>query len=288
LKVAVRNDDNYGNGLIGTSLVHFLETVAASSNHLPSFHYLSIYDDEENKKYDTASGDELQEKVLNGDYWAAIHVHSNATLKLTTAIANNCANVSSYQSTSAITFYWDEGRNTAVTAPYINGIVGTLLTRFSTAFATKFMILQSNSTITSCVHENHSSILVQPVSYTTENLTPASMSYTASSGGINIGNILVAVLSANFIVLRTMSATAALCEDLSPIGKVGLRSFTMLILGFGLSLCYATMLVGFTAHGSSQYVLDGAAWAQIFGIIWINFTIWYVKIFLLNCIFTLI
>eukprot|EP01037_Dinobryon_pediforme_P045045 gene45045-57266_t len=71
-----------------------------------------------------------------------------------------------------------------------------------------------------------------------------------------------------------MGATAALAEDLSPVYRVGLRSATMLALGLGLSVCYATMIVAFNYEGSSEYLYSSDKWGQIFAVSWVHYTIW--------------
>ncbi len=71
-------------------------------------------------------------------------------------------------------------------------------------------------------------------------MTPVATSYVVTNIGITVGNILMAVFGAMFILNATYNGTVALVEDYSPVGKVVLRAFTMAFIGFGMAACYAT------------------------------------------------
>jgi hypothetical protein len=135
-----------------------------------------------------------------------------------------------------------------------------------------------------CISSGHANLLTSPVTFTEDNMTPASVSFVVTNIGLTVGNILMAVFGSMFIVLATYNATSALVEDFGPVGKVSLRAFTMALAGFGCAICYATaskcfsrlsyscvtvllllLVVGFTRYGSSHHEYSGNDWAQIFG-----------------------
>jgi hemerythrin len=223
---------NYDVGPVGHAFDHFLEAVESSSNKIPTFRY----------EKDTSIGfDTYRRRVLDGEAWALLSVNPGASSALAAAFANGCQNAGSYNPADAITFSWDEGRNNQVATPYIGGFTKGILGKFATKFAANYISSLSQTDISDCIANGQSQLLVSPITFTEDNMTPVSVSYVVSSAGITVGNILMAVFGAMFILNATYGATAALAEDYSPKGKVILRLFTMALVGFGVSIAYATV-----------------------------------------------
>lgn len=260
LNIAVENMDN---GIVGEFFVSYLNNYTTTTQNIPTFRY---------RQGQTSK--DLKNAVRDGEVWASVYVHPEASTNLEGATKDGCASSTSYDAKDAITFYWDEGRNNAVANPYIGGFLSALLSDMSTAFAQSYIHMLNSTTVLSCIANNQQGLVLRPIDFTSINLSPVNVAPVVVNGGITIGNIYVAVFGATFIVNGAMSATAALAEDLSPIKRVGLRTLTMLALGFGLSVCYSTMIVAFTYQGSSSHLYSGDKWAQIFAVSWVHYTIW--------------
>jgi iron-sulfur cluster repair protein YtfE (RIC family) len=218
-------------GPVGTAFINFLKGVEASSDEIPTFHFESNTG---------VSLETYQDRVLDGEAWALLAVHPTASTDLAAAAANGCATSASYNPKNSITFSWDEGRNGIVASPYIGGFARGILGQFGVRFASTFLASQPSQNVADCIAAGHSNLLVNPVGYTEDNMTPTSVSFVVSNAGITVGNILMAVFGALFILNATYAATAALAEDYSPVGKVCLKAFTMALVGFGVAICYAT------------------------------------------------
>jgi hypothetical protein len=260
LHIVVENMDE---GFVGEYFLSYLANVSATETSIPSFHYRTGQTEHQ-----------LRNAVRDGEAWASVFVTANATAKLLDATRDGCAHAATYTAQDAIKFYWDEGRNNVVANPYIGGFLVDVLNDLSSAFAKTFVKRINASTVVTCLANDQEAVILQPIGYTAVNLSPVSVAPVVVNGGITIGNIYVAVFGASFIVNGAMGATAALAEDLSPVYRVGLRSATMLALGLGLSVCYATMIVAFNYEGSSEYLYSSDKWGQIFAVSWVHYTIW--------------
>ena len=221
---------NYDSGIVGSSFLNFSHNVADSSNRIATFVYESPKD-----SYAT-----YEKRVLDGESWAVIAVHANATNNLMQAFDNGCANAADYVPSSAISFAWDEGRNSAVAASYIGGFIRSIIPRFIDFFATQYLQTVSSTTFTDCVAGGYSRLFVSPIGFVENNLTPVAISAVVTGVGLTVGNILMAVFGSMYILNGTYGGTVALAEDYSPRGKVFLRAITMAVIGMALSACYAT------------------------------------------------
>lgn len=217
-------------GVIGAGFDTFLSKVSASSNEIPTFQY-----EPSDKSYET-----YEQRVLDGEAWAVIGINPDASAKLAAATANGCADAALYNPTSAISFSWDEGRNSIVAAPYIAGFSRGIINRFSAQFAASYLSTLSSTTIQQCLANGKASLLTDPIAFYENNLSPAATSFVVTNIGITIGNILMAVFGSMFILNATYNGVSALAEDYSPVGKIALKAFTMALVGMGMAACYAT------------------------------------------------
>ncbi len=195
----------------------------------------------------------LQGDVLDQEAWATVYVNTDATMSFLQAIEGGCLTnpsaASTYNAKEVITFAWDEGRNAAVSGPYVAAFLRNLITNFGYSFdqlvldALNSALVpgSSSSMLTSCIANGYKSFISHTVSFSEINLTPVAVSPVCSAAGITVGQIYVAVFGANYIVSATYANTGALAEDLSPFWKVMLRAGTMALLGLGLSICFSTL-----------------------------------------------
>ncbi len=199
----------------------------------------------------SVSPSDLEDQVLDLEAWGAVYVNPDATTSLLAALAEGCSTTTSYDAKDAITFIWDESRNSGVSGGYIASFLRTVITEFGITYQQQ-LVQHLRDTVTStgdnalltCLSSTSSStqaLMTQPILYTEINLTPTSVSPTFNSVGVTDGSIYVAVFGANYIVGATYSNTAALVEDMSPLGKVIIRGGTMSALCLGLSICFATI-----------------------------------------------
>ena len=199
----------------------------------------------------SVSPSDLEDQVLDLEAWGAVYVNPDATTSLLAALAEGCSSTTSYDAKDAITFIWDESRNSGVSGGYIASFLRTVITEFGITYQQQ-LVQHLRDTVTSsgdnalltCLSSTSSStqaLMTQPILYTEINLTPTSVSPTFNSVGVTDGSIYVAVFGANYIVGATYSNTAALVEDMSPLGKVIIRGGTMSALCLGLSICFATI-----------------------------------------------
>lgn len=224
---------NFDDGPVGAAFVDFFQTLQDNGQEQPNLRFFDATD--------YSSVDELQDGVLDGEAWAAVYVTANASQRLSAATANGCALAAGYHAQDAMAFAWDEGRNNIIAAPYIAGFLRTQLGRFGSSFAASYLAGLSSTTMTQCIANNFQRLLVNPVLYVEDNLTPVSVSYVAANAGLTVGNIFCAVFASTYVVNATFGGLGALSEDLTPLQRVLLKSVTMFALAFGLALCYATM-----------------------------------------------
>lgn len=107
---------DYDGGLIGQSLRGAYESLAA-----PSFPSLIF---ENTTNYEDVN--DVVAAVRRGDYWGAVYTHTGASDRLAAALEGGEA-ASSYNSSAAITYVWNEIRYATVAAGTIKGNLETLI-----------------------------------------------------------------------------------------------------------------------------------------------------------------
>ncbi|OJD29964.1 nitrosoguanidine resistance protein sng1 [Diplodia corticola] len=108
---------DYDGGIIGQSLRGAYENLAA-----PSFPGLEFKSTEDGY----AEVSDVVEAVRRGDYWAAVYTHAGASTRLSAALAGG-DDASTYNSSAAVTYVWNEIRYATVAAGSIKGNMETLI-----------------------------------------------------------------------------------------------------------------------------------------------------------------
>eukprot|EP01034_Spumella_vulgaris_P029132 gene29132-36125_t len=255
---------NFDNGQVGSAFIEWINDLQRSNKGIPTFDFVDP---------STTSPDQLQRNVLNGQGWATLYVTAGSSDVLNSSLASGCASTDSYNAKNAIVLKWDEGRNSAVASGYIDGFLHTTLPQFTAEFSTNLISSLNSDNLNTCIANGKTALLVTPVSYTDMNLTPTNVS-PLSSSALTVGSILVAVFNSLVFVNATYRGTAALFEDMTPMKRVLFRAACLSLLGSGMAICYATLVISLTYQGSSGHLYSGSAWAQIFAVQWVHSMIW--------------
>jgi len=270
-------------GLVGRQLVAYLQKFiqTQSADTLPAFQYLTTSSSTSSTSSSSSSLEHYRNVMLHSadgtdsleSVWAVLYVSPNATFRLFSALANHCdsALASQYDPTTAITFLWDEARNPTVAVPYIALYLRSLLHSFETTFATSLMTLLPSNTITGCVQQGHATLLVTPIAHIEQNITPVGSTSPVGVAAITVGNIVVAIFGGTIVGTYVNLWLPGYLEGviIHPVHKLIVKTLTMALIGFGLAVVNASLVIGLSTISYSADI-----WASLFALQWIHSMFW--------------
>lgn len=228
---------SYDQGIIGQQFVKYFQHI--SQNTYPIATITIINPNITNQKA-------LYHEVHNSKAWAIIYVPSNASEKLLEATKDGCHYYSTfnYQNNlqKSIIFAYDQERNNPVATTWIILPFQKILQQFLSDFASFYLkSAYSPSELLTCLTNNHSHVLTQPISYLENNLTPASTS-PLSDSAMTIGNMLIAVFNTLFVSnALNRIIVPSIEKHICFLNNLLIRISFLVLLGFGLACAYATI-----------------------------------------------
>ncbi|KAL0263310.1 hypothetical protein SLS55_002290 [Diplodia seriata] len=152
---------DYDGGLIGQSLRGAYENLAA-----PSFPGVEF----KNEADGYADVSDVVAAVRRGDYWAAVYTHAGASNRLAAALGGGDA-ASTYNSSAAVTYVWNEIRYATVAAGSIKGNLETLVS-VSRAVYTH---LNGSAALTSLAQSDPAAVAayLNPIQASSTNIKPS-------------------------------------------------------------------------------------------------------------------
>ncbi|KAF8652205.1 hypothetical protein AX16_004508 [Volvariella volvacea WC 439] len=224
---------NYDDGQIGDAVVQALEGLSDSRI---SWHIASPED------Y-PGGAERLASEVLNHKSWIAVAVNENASRALQASLINPDP---SYNGSHAITVFGVEARQEnafrALIRPTVQMHLGIISTQFALNLAR--VAIENSAINTTNILAVSPQTLIQPVSYTLQNLRPFDV--PVASGSTFVGLIFLLILSF-FLVMISNAAreVSGLQFTLSTRGLIILRLATPFIGYFFLSLFYSLLNLAF-------------------------------------------
>ncbi|KAG8963014.1 hypothetical protein FRC03_003510 [Tulasnella sp. 419] len=210
------------------------------------------------------SGDEVgddtkvMEAVTENRVWAAVVVETDATAKL---IAARAAGDASYNPQSAITFYYNQGRNEIATNSFIVPLTQALLqkslARFSAQFTAQYLnelSTSGNAPASLATLARAPQTVSQPFGYTPNNLRP--FTKTVATAILLVGQIYITI----FAFVMTMNHDAArgvIAPFLRFRSYVKLRLIVPLIAYIPISFSYAMVSLPFKMTFDAKYGYGG-------------------------------
>ncbi|KAH8928050.1 hypothetical protein BT69DRAFT_1277422 [Atractiella rhizophila] len=137
------------------------QTFASASQGVGTPSYINLPHDKAMARYPGGTQD-LANGLVEHDAWAAVVVNSGAYTSLQNALRGSNA---TYEPASAVTFYGVEARNNVVYGPILSAVQKSLM-QACLSFAVQTVRASAANTSTS------PQLLVQPISYTINNLRP--------------------------------------------------------------------------------------------------------------------
>lgn len=255
LKGFVINRDDT-NGALGQAIVAAFEANSRGEGVSPKAHLTW-------EVMDTSSfptNDDLAHAVVEEHAWAAVVVNSAATAALTSARSSGN---SSYDPSTAITFYYNQGRNeiaaNSFIVPYTTALLQSTLTAFNAKFNSEFF-----SSIASNAGEASQQALTaitqapqtvsQPFSFEPVNLRPYTK--TASQAILLVGQIYIIIFS--FVITMTHDFARGIISPFLRFSSYArIRVFVPLVLYIPVSFSYAMVNLPFKLTFGAKYSYAG-------------------------------
>lgn len=263
-------------GIVGSSLISWAEDIKTISGK-EYYYSFDIITFEQHQSL-LLTPEEINEKVLYGDAWAAIYATSGATDRLDATLAQGCISAT-YDPKSALVLVWDQARSFTVEA----GLFGSL-TRYlpvvSTEFSAHLLATLPSNNLSTCIGNGGAAVLSNPVDFETDNLSPTSIAPVGLQL-TTLGNILVAVFSSLFIVNAVLVISKPAYDHLeNHLHQTLYRALLFVVYGSGMAGVLATIVVALAAvsvgagdSGDGQ-LYSGVVWVQIFATGWLHSIIW--------------
>lgn len=207
------------------------------------------------------SDEDVAQAIINEEAWGAIIIAPNATSRLTQA---RISGDTTYDPSSAITFYYAQARNEVATGTYLLPLATSFLQNFTTTYATgsvqRYLALVQDAT-TGDVNATAVHLLAQApqtiapgIAWKNVNLrvydAPVAQAVTL------VGQIYLCIFA--FILVMAHSAARTLVEPyLSFAHYLALRIIVPLTLYLPLSFFYALVSLPFKLPFSAKYSYGG-------------------------------
>lgn len=247
LPVFYANFDDSDDGTVGAALTTAVEK-ARDVTGMPSLIEIEAA---------RTSPRELIARVESGEGYAAFWVREHATSDLENALA--ALGKDAYNSSDAIHFYWDEGRNPLAT-PRIGGAIRGLLVKFCSAFALEFVAQIPSALLGPIAKSDHPEVIVLPVNYTEVVMHPNTLPLAANA--LTVGSIYM-IVYAFLIAVASHKIAATYVSAARPLARLGFITATMLWLASALAATYATLVVSIAGE---QWLLGSVGWALMYAI----------------------
>ncbi|KAG8950619.1 hypothetical protein FRC04_007243 [Tulasnella sp. 424] len=252
----VNRDGSGGEGLLGQAIVAAFEANSrgegvAAKQHLTWTVVDSSY---------LPSNEDVAHAVVEEEVWAAVVVNSDATSLLTSARSSGN---SSYDPRTALTFFYNQGRNEIAANSFIVPYTTALLQSTLSAFNAKTNA-QYFASLTSGADEVRQQALAviaqapqtvsQPFNYQAVNLRPYTK--TASQAVLLVGQIYIVILS--FIITMTHDfARGIISPFLRFTSYARMRLLVPLVIYIPVSFSYAMVNLPFKITFDAKYTYAG-------------------------------
>ncbi|KAG8950622.1 hypothetical protein FRC04_007246 [Tulasnella sp. 424] len=252
----INRDGSSGEGLLGQAIVAAFEANSRGEGVAAKQHLTWTVVD---SSYLPSDGD-VAHAVIEEEVWAAVVVNSDATSLLTSA--RSSAN-SSYDPRTAITFYYNQGRNeiaaNSFIVPYTTALLQSTLTSFNAKTNVQYFASLANSAgeaiqqaLVGATQAPHT--VSGPFGYKAVNLRPYTK--TASQAVLLVGQIYVIILS--FVITMTHDfARGIISPFLRFPSYARMRVFVPLVTYIPLSLSYAMVNLPFKITFGAKYTYAG-------------------------------
>ncbi|KAG8987043.1 hypothetical protein FRB90_003624 [Tulasnella sp. 427] len=263
LKGLVINRDG-ADGALGQAIVAAFEANSRGEGVAPNAHLTWVVADLTAFR----PNDDLAHAVVEEAAWAAVVVNPSATALLTSARSSGD---SSYDPRTAISFYYNQGRNEIATnsfiVPYTTALLETTLASFNAKYNAEFFASlvsdpgqESQQALAAIVHAPQT--VSQPFSFTPVNLRPYTK--TASQAILLVGQIYLRLTKGRLEVVITFIIT--MTHDfargvISPFIRFSsyakMRVLVPLTLYFPISFSYALVNLPFKLTFGAKYSYAG-------------------------------
>ncbi|KAG9047508.1 hypothetical protein FS837_002093 [Tulasnella sp. UAMH 9824] len=252
----INRDGSVGDGLLGQAIVAAFEANSRGEG-VPEKQHLTwtVVD----SSY-LASNEDVAHAVVEEEVWAAVVVNSDATSILTSARSSGN---SSYDPRTAITFYYNQGRNEIAANSFIVPYTNTLLQSTLSAFNAKtnaqyFTSLANGAEKTrqeaAVAISQAPQTVSQPFGYQAVNLRPYTK--TASQAVLLVGQIYIIILG--FIITMTHDfARGTISPFLRFTSYARMRVLVPLVIYIPLSFSYAMVNLPFKITFDAKYSYAG-------------------------------
>ncbi|KAG8950615.1 hypothetical protein FRC04_007239 [Tulasnella sp. 424] len=252
----VNRDGSSGEGLLGQAIVAAFEANSrgegvAANQHLTWTVVDSGY---------LPSNEDVAHAVVEEEVWAAVVVNSDATSFLTSARSSGN---SSYDPRTALTFYYNQGRNEIAANSFIVPYTTALLQSTLSAFNAKTNAQYFGSLANGADEARQEALVAiaqapqtvsQPFSYQAVNLRPYTK--TASQAVLLVGQIYIIILS--FVITMTHDfARGIISPFLRFTSYARMRLLVPLVIYIPLSFSYAMVNLPFKITFDAKYTYAG-------------------------------
>lgn len=252
----INRDGSNGEGALGQAIVAAFEANSRGEGVGPNQHLTWTVVDSSS----LPSNDDVAFAVVDEEVWAAVVVNPDATSILT---SSRTSGNSSYDPRTAVTFYYNQGRNEIAANSFIVPYTTALLQSTLTAFNAKTNA-QYFASLNSGADDARQQALVaisqapqtvsQPFSYMAVNLRPYTK--TASQAVLLVGQIYVIILA--FIITMTHDfARGIISPFLRFKSYARMRLFVPLVAYIPLSFSYAMVNLPFKITFDAKYSYAG-------------------------------
>ncbi|KAG8952839.1 hypothetical protein FRC00_006594 [Tulasnella sp. 408] len=243
-------------GVLGQAIVAAFEANSRGDGVAPNAHLTWVVTDSSSLPTD---GD-VAHAVVEEHAWAAVVVNSAATSLLISARASGN---SSYDPRTAITFYYNQGRNeiaaNSFIVPYTTALLQSTLASFNAKLNSEFFeSLASNSGETSqqalAAIAQAPQTVSQPFSYEAVNLRPYTK--TASQAVLLVGQIYIIIFA--FVITMTHDFARGIISPFLRFSSYArIRLFVPLVLYIPVSFSYAMVSLPFKLTFGAKYSYAG-------------------------------
>ncbi|KAG8907501.1 hypothetical protein FRB99_003874 [Tulasnella sp. 403] len=234
---------NRDNGPLGQAVVQAFEANSQGANVPKNAHLTWIVKDAS----DLPSNDDVINGVLDEKVWAAVVVNSAATQALVTARSTGD---SSYNASTAVTFYYNQGRNEIAANSFIVPLTTALLQQTLAGFSAKFNAqyfasLASDPTGASPAIQAAAQApqtVTMPFTFSSVNLRP--FTKTVSTAVLLVGQIYITIFA--FVITMAHDAARGMISPYLRFGSYAkLRLIVPLLAYIPLSFSYAMVNLPF-------------------------------------------
>ncbi|KAG8926597.1 hypothetical protein FRC01_008640, partial [Tulasnella sp. 417] len=255
LKGLVINRDG-ADGVLGQAILAAFEANSRGEGVAPNAHLTWVVTDPSS----LPTSDDVAHAVVEEHAWAAVVVNSAATSLLTSARASGN---SSYDPRTAITFYYNQGRNeiaaNSFIVPYTTALLQSTLTSFNAKFNSEFFTALASDA--SQMSQQALAAVIQapltvsqPFSYEPVNLRPYTK--TAAQAVLLVGQIYITIFA--FVITMTHDFARGIISPFLRFSSYArMRLFVPLVLYIPVSFSYAMVNLPFKLTFDAKYSYAG-------------------------------